>query len=114
MNTSQLRKTIYNRAGKLFDPPLTHLDINALLELVVDSITDGLVNSEPDTEDGERKVMLRSFGTFRLMKRRGRTYSVRGKQVTVDDRYTVVFKPGAELLRAIIDKFGESVGSPQP
>jgi len=112
MNTSQLRRNIYDRAGKLFDPPFTHSDINAMLDLVVDSITDGLINREP--ENGERKVMLRSFGTFRLTKRRGRTYSVRGKQVTVPDRYTVVFKPGAELLRAIIDKYEESVGSPQP
>jgi nucleoid DNA-binding protein len=114
MNTSQLRKNIYDRAGQLFDPPFTHSDINALLELIVDSITDGLLNSEPEGDEEERKVMLRSFGTFRLIKRRGRTYSVRGEEHTVPERYTVVFKPGAELLRAIADKFGESVGSPLP
>jgi len=114
MNTSQLRKNIYDRAGKLFDPPFTHSDINAILDLVVDSITDGLINVELEEGEKERKVMLRSFGTFRLTKRRGRTYSVRGKQVTVPDRFNVVFKPGAELLRAIADKFGESVGSTLP
>jgi len=107
MNTSELRTYLYKRSAALFDPPFTHDDIASIVDLFTDAITAGIVGDEENgitAEDG--KVMLRSFGTFKRVIRKGRTYNVRGKKVTVPDRVTVVFQTGAELERAIADKFG--------
>lgn len=82
----------------MYDPPLTRNDISVLIDMTLDGMTKGLTEED---DDGDQKVLLRGFGTLRVVMRKGRTYSVRGKEVVVGDRETVTFKPGAELARAI-------------
>lgn len=98
MNTTELKDYLYKKAGKMYDPPLTRDDVSVLVDMTLDGMTKGLTEED---EDGEKKVLLRGFGTLRVVQRKGRTYSVRGKEVEVGDRNTVTFKPGAELFRAI-------------
>ena len=101
MNTSKLREYVYKRALKEFSQPLTQEDVSSVIDIVIEAVTQGLVGEDNADVEDPGKVMLRSFGTFTVVTRKGRTYSVRGKQVTVPDRKTVVFKPGAELSRAL-------------
>ncbi|MCG8429620.1 MAG: HU family DNA-binding protein [Candidatus Omnitrophica bacterium] len=103
MNTTSLREYVYREAAKIFDPPLTRRDAAELLDIVFEGITRGLVDEEPE-EDGEQKVLLRGFGKFLKVTRKGRTYNVHGKEVTVDDRSTVVFKPGTRLMRRLTEE----------
>lgn len=98
VNTTDLKNYLYKRATTLFDPPLTRDDISVMVDMTLDGMTKALTEED---EDGERKMLLRGFGTLRVVQRKGRTYSVRGKEVVVGDRDTVTFKPGAELARTI-------------
>lgn len=98
MNTTDLKDYLYQRAATLFDPPLTREDVSVLVDMTVDGMTKALTEED---EEGEKKMLLRGFGTLRVTRRKGRTYSVRGKEVTVGDRDTVTFKPGAELARVV-------------
>jgi nucleoid DNA-binding protein len=107
MNTSKLREYVYKKALKSFSTPLTQEDTSAFLDTVIDAIMQGLVGEESEDIEAPGKVMLRSFGTFTVITRKGRTYSVRGKQVTVPDRKTVVFKPGTDLARALAKLNGQ-------
>ena len=105
MNTTNLRDHMYNRAAQVFDPPLTRSDVTTIIDLLLDGLTAGLtghIRGEDDEEELPR-VLLRSFGTFKVVQRKGRTYRVRGKDVEVGDRYTITFSPGAELTRALKD-----------
>jgi nucleoid DNA-binding protein len=98
---------MYKRSASLFNPAFTHEDIASIVDLFTDAITAGIVGDEKNgitAEDG--KVMLRAFGTFKRVIRKGRTYNVRGRQITVPDRVAVVFQTGAELERALLEKFG--------
>lgn len=104
MNTTDLKDYLYKWAANEFDPPLTRVDVSIIVDRLVEGMREGLLT--PD-EDGERKVLLRGFGTLRVVTRKGRTYSVRGKDVTVGDRDTVGFKPGATLVRAISNEVEE-------
>lgn len=104
MNTTTLREYIYTESAKVFDPPMTRQDVSSLIDIFLDGLAAGLSGKITDAEgeeDETNKVLLRSFGTFKVVKRRGRVYSVRGKEVKVGDRYTVVFKPGADLVRML-------------
>ena len=101
MNTTDLKDYLYKRTAKEFDPPLTRADASIIVDILVEGMVEGLLT--PD-EEGERKMLLRSFGTLRVVTRKGRTYSVRGKDVTVGDRDTVTFKPGATLVRAVTNE----------
>ncbi len=98
MNTTDLKNYLYKRAAVLFDPPLTRDDISVMVDMTLDGMTKALAEEDGD---GERKMLLRGFGTLRVVRRKGRTYNVRGKEVEVGDRNTVVFKPGAELARTV-------------
>jgi nucleoid DNA-binding protein len=108
MNTTSLREYVYKETAKIFDPPLTRKEAADLIDLIFEGITQGL--EEPPEEDGERKVLLRGFGKFIRVIRKGRTYNVHGKPVTVPDRETVIFKPGTQLMRRIS---GEGVDNPE-
>jgi nucleoid DNA-binding protein len=79
-----------------FKIPFTRQETHLLIDLFIEGITEGLV------EDG--KVGLREFGKLELVSRKGRTYKVRGTEVTVPDRKTVVFKPGSKLFKRIKTK----------
>lgn len=72
--------------------------------MVLEGVTLGLTDEE-FIEDEEYKVLLRTFGKFIRVTRKGRTYNVHGKLVEVADRETVIFKPGSQLMRRLI---GES------
>jgi nucleoid DNA-binding protein len=94
---------MYSRAAKVFDPPLTRADVTTIIDILLDGLTAGLTgNLRGEDEDDELpRVLLRSFGTFKVVQRKGRTYRVRGKDVEVGDRHTITFNPGAELTRAL-------------
>jgi len=98
MNTTELKTAVYRKLAEKFS--LNKDEIFLMVDTVIDTMTEGL--NTPD-EEGESKVVLRNFGTLKVVNRKGRTYSVRGKEVTVGDRKTVVFKPGTGLARSITD-----------
>lgn len=95
MNTADLREYVYRESAKMFAIPLTREEASYLVDTVISGIVRGLVESE------DNKVLLRGFGKFQMVTRKGRTYTVRGSQVEVPDRKTVVFKPGTDLMREI-------------
>ncbi len=95
MNTADLREYVYKQSMELFEIPLTRAEASLLVDTVIAGIVRGLTQTE------ERKVLLRGFGKFLVVQRKGRTYKVRGTEVDVPDRLTVVFKPGTELQREI-------------
>lgn len=102
MNTADVKQLVYNACTKTFDPPLTKTDIGFIVDATIDAITSGLVEGGFEHRPGEEdKVLLRGFGTFWRKMRQGRSYKVRGESYDVPDRATVVFKPGAELLRGV-------------
>lgn len=98
MNTTDLKNEVYRNLSKEFTPALTKDEVSVIVDKIIDTMTLGLTTND---EDGEAKVVLRGFGTLKVVNRKGRTYSVRGKQVTVGDRKTVTFKPGTDLVKAI-------------
>lgn len=98
MNSTELKDYVYQKLATSFDPPLTREDVGIVFETFLDGMIHGLTT--PD-EEGECKVLLRGFGTLKRVTRKGRTYSVRGKEVSVGERDTVTFKPGAGLSRGI-------------
>jgi nucleoid DNA-binding protein len=98
MNTTDLKNEVYRNLSKSFSPALTKEEISTIVDTVIDAMSLGLTTND---EEGENKVVLRGFGTLKVVNRKGRTYSVRGKQVTVGDRKTVVFKPGTDLAKSI-------------
>lgn len=105
MNTTSLREYVYKEIAKICDPPLTRKEAAEFLDIVIEGITLGLTDEELD-EEGEHKVLLRSFGKFIRVTRKGRTYNVHGNEVTVPDRETVIFKPGTGLMRRITGEEG--------
>ena len=98
MNTTDLKNEVYQTVSKKFSPALTKEEVSTFVDAVIDTMAAELTK---DYEDGEAKVVLRGFGTLKVVNRKGRTYSVRGKEVTVGDRKTVTFKPGTELVKEI-------------
>lgn len=95
MNTADLREYVYRKSMGLFEIPLTKNEASLLVDMVIAGIVQGL------TETEEKKVLLRGFGKFQVVTRKGRTYTVRGAEVAIPDRETVVFKPGTDLVREI-------------
>jgi nucleoid DNA-binding protein len=95
MNTTEWKNAVYLRLKPLIDPPLTQEDVGMILDVGVDELAGGIL------KDGRASV--RGFGVWRRTQRKGRTYSVRGKQVDIPNRDTVTFKPGTELVRAVKD-----------
>ena len=102
MNTTDVKRVVYEEVAKKFAPPLTKTDIAFIVDAMIDAIASGLVEGGFEHRKGEEgKVLLRGFGTFWRKVRKGREYFVKGRTHTVPDRVTVVFKPGAELMRAL-------------
>lgn len=95
MNTADLREYVYKESMNLFEVPLTKDEATLLVDTVIAGIVKGLTTTE------EKKVLLRGFGKFEVVTRKGRTYIVRGQEVEIPDRLTVVFKPGSDLKREI-------------
>jgi len=95
MNTADLREYVYRKSMELLEIPLTRDETSLFLNIVMAGIVYGLTQTE------EKKVNLRSFGKFERVQRKGRTYKVRGTEVTVPNRFTVVFRPGTKLKREI-------------
>ena len=96
MNTTEVKRALYERFQEMFDPPLTQEDVSR----IVDTMTD--VMEAAVTEEGH--LLLRGFGTFLLTTRAGRAYNVRGEVHEVPERDTVVFKPGTSLKRKLSDE----------
>jgi nucleoid DNA-binding protein len=102
MNTADVKQVVYDKCKQTFDPPLTKTDISFIVDATLDAIAAGLITGRFEHRPGEEdKVLLRGFGTFWRKVRQGRAYKVRGESYNVPDRATVVFKPGAELLRGV-------------
>ena len=101
MNTTDLKNEFYKNHSGITSPELTRDQVSNIVDTMIELISKGL--NSPD-EEGENKVVLRGFGTLKVVTRKGLTYSVRGKQVTVGERKTVVFKPGTDLARSISDE----------
>jgi nucleoid DNA-binding protein len=99
MNTTEFKNALHQRMvdqGASF----TKEAMAVVVDEMINVMQEGL--NTPD-EEGECKIVLRGFGTLKQVERKGRTYSVRGKQVTVGTRKTVTFKPGTDLARALLD-----------
>ena len=81
-----------------------HIDGEGLAELLVGTVTEQLVHRFVDVIEGRliagKCVTIRGLGTFRLTKRKARTYktALMSVAVTKPDRFTVTFKPSDLLL----------------
>jgi len=93
MNTADLREFLYQKSMERFEVPFTRNETNVLADLFFEFFTDALVT--------EGKLLIRDWGKWEVVTRKGRTYKVRGTEVTVQDRKTVTFSPGAKLTKAI-------------
>ncbi len=93
MNTTGIKKKLYEVMLPRFNPPLTQTDCSFVVDAVFDILAEGVTS--------EGKVLISGLGTFRKRLRKGRTYRVRGKDYVIEDRFTVTFDPGAQLTRAV-------------
>lgn len=99
MNTTEYKDAVAAKvATKLEGKTITKEDMSTIIDACTEVSMEAL--TKPD-EDNECKLVIRGFGTLKVVPRKGRTYNVRGKQVTVGDRKTVTFKPGTDLVKAI-------------
>ena len=101
MNTTEYKKALHKRLGGKYSPPLTYEDVSLMVDMSFEVMEDAL--NEED-EEGECKLVMRGLGTLRQVIRKGRTFNVRGKQVTVGPRKTVTFKPGTGLAKRLTDE----------
>jgi len=93
MNTTQLKSELYNRLSSDFE--ISKNDVDYFVEEFIDVMQGGLL------EDG--KVLLRKFGTLKVVTRAPRMYSVKGREVETGPRPTVVFKPGTGMMGVLRD-----------
>jgi len=101
MQTISLKDAVYKRHHVKFPNGLplgykmSHQEIDMLVDTVLETITGELAN--------RGKVYLTSVGCLEKVTRKGRTWKIRGKEVTKGDRPTVVFRPFSELKSRIAE-----------
>ena len=100
MNTTSLREYVYRTTAEEIDPPLTRRDITYIIGVIFEGLTLGLTDEEFKEDDGYA-VLIRKFGKFIRLTRKGRSYKIHDKIVDVPDRETVVFRPGTGLMERI-------------
>jgi len=88
-----LKDRIYQTQREAFEAPLTHRDTSTIVDIMISEMKAGVVK--------EGKVYLAGFGCLEKTTRKGRTWKIRGKEVTKGERDTVTFRPFTDIKKQL-------------